>query len=259
MGNLLLDLWILVEGLNGLDFFESKESLTSLEWILRAIVSFVFLLLATKLMGQRSISQLRFLDFIIALTLGNIIAHPLSDEKLGLKGSMITTIVLIVLYMAATWLSLKWPLFKKYLDPSPITLVKNGLIQFQNLTKARISIDFLFSELRKEQIEDIQKVSLAVWEPGGTISVFLDTQYQPVTPADMKLKTQPFNISRPIIIDGKIDMSLLHEIGEDSAWLHTKIAATNLNIHEVLLATLTEDGNVQVHPVHNQIDVQHRN
>lgn len=117
-------------------------------------------------MGQRSISQLRFLDFIVALILGNIIAHPLSDEELGLEGSMITTIVIIVLYVAATWLSLKWPFIKRYIDPPPITLVKNGLIQFHNLSKARISVDYLFSELRKEKVEDIQKVSLALWEPG---------------------------------------------------------------------------------------------
>lgn len=236
-----------MEGLSGLDFFESKESLTTIEWVLRGTVSFVFLLLVTKLMGQRSISQLRFLDFIIALTLGNIIAHPLSDEELGLKGSMITTIVLIVLYVTATWLSLKWPFFKRYLDPSPITLIQNGLIQFHNLSKARISIDFLFSELRKEKVEDIQKVSLAVWEPGGTISVFMDTQYQPVTPADMKLETQPFMISRPIIIDGKIDMSLLQEIGKDLVWLNTKIAPTNTNIRDVILATVTENENVLVY------------
>lgn len=231
--------------MNGLDFFQSQESLTTMEWILRGIVSFVFLLLAAKVMGQRSISQLRFLDFIMALTLGNIIAHPLSDEELGLKGSMITTIVLVVLYIIATWLSLKWPFFKHYLDPSPITLVKNGLIQFHNLSKARISIDFLFSELRKEKAEDIQKVALAVWEPGGTISVFMDTPYQPVTPADLKLETKPFTISRPIIIDGKVDMSLLQEIGKDLDWLHSKIAPAHTNIHDVILATV-ENENVRV-------------
>ncbi|WP_339290278.1 DUF421 domain-containing protein [Paenibacillus sp. FSL W8-0187] len=228
-----------------MDFYQSQESLTTVEWILRGVVSFVFLLLAAKLMGQRSISQLRFLDFILALTLGNIIAHPLSDEELGLKGSMITTIVLVVLYIIATWLSLKWPFFKHYLDPSPITLVKNGLIQFHNLSKARISIDFLFSELRKEKVEDIQKVALAVWEPDGTISVFMDTPYQPVTPADMRLETGPFTISRPIIIDGKVDMSLLQEMGKDLAWLHSKIAPANTNIHDVMLATV-ENENVRV-------------
>jgi uncharacterized membrane protein YcaP (DUF421 family) len=34
-------------------------------------------------MGKRSISQLRRLDFTMALSLGNIIAHPLSDEQLA--------------------------------------------------------------------------------------------------------------------------------------------------------------------------------
>lgn len=230
-----------------MDFFESKESLSTIEWILRAIVSFVFLLLATKFMGQRSISQLRFLDFIIALTLGNIIAHPLSDEELGLKGSMITTIVLILLYVVATWLSLKWPLFKRFLDPLPITLIKNGLIQFHNLSKARISIDFLFSELRKEKVEDIHKVSLAIWEPGGTISVFMETQFQPVTPADLNLVTQPFTISKPIIIDGKIDMSLLQDMNKDLDWLHTKIASTHSKLSDVILATVTDDEDVRVY------------
>ena len=230
-----------------MDFFNSQESLTTVEWILRSIVSFIFLLLAAKLMGQRSISQLRFLDFIIALTLGNIIAHPLSDERLGLEGSMTTTLVLIVLYVAATWLSLKWPLFRRYLDPPPIKLIKNGQIQFHNLSTARLSIDYLFSELRKEKVDDIQKVSLAVWEPGGNISVFLNPQSQPITPADMKLAIQPFNLTRPIIVDGKIDKTLLKELGKDSIWLKQKIAPKYAEFSEVVLATVDDNENVRVY------------
>ncbi|MFC7679978.1 DUF421 domain-containing protein [Paenibacillus sp. GCM10028914] len=222
-----------------MDFFESKESLTTIEWILRGIVSFIFLVLSTKFMGQRSISQLRFLDFIIALTLGNIIAHPLSDEKLGMKGSIITTLVLIVLYVSTTWLSLKWTFLKRYMDPLPITLIDKGQIHFHNLSKARISIDYLLSELRKEKAGDLKQVSLAIWEPGGTISIFMDTQYQPVTPADLNIQTQPLSISKPIIIDGKVDMSLLLELGKDLTWLSTEISHTHKKISDVRLATIT--------------------
>lgn len=233
--------------MNEVDFFAGQESLTIFDWILRAVVSFIFLLLVVKLMGQRSISQLRLLDFIIALTLGNIIAHPLSDEELGLKGSMITTIVLIMLYAAATWLSLKLPLFKHYLDPRPIELIKNGQILFHNLSAARISIEFLFSELRKEKVEDIQKVTLALWEPGGTISVFMQTSYLPLTPADMKLTAQPFQLIKPIIIDGKIDRTVLKEIGKDDLWLKKKIAPTYSKIRDVKLATVDENGDLRVY------------
>ena len=80
-----------------MDFLQGQETLTTIEWILRAIIAFFFLLTVAKLLGQRTISQLRLLDFVMTLVIGNIIAHPLSDEHLGLKGSMITTTVLVVL------------------------------------------------------------------------------------------------------------------------------------------------------------------
>jgi len=229
-----------------LNFIHGKEALTALEWVLRGSVSFVFLLIIAKFMGQRSISQLRLLDFIIALTLGNIIAHPLSDQKIGLQGSFITTATFTALYVTGTWLSLKWPRFNRFLHPTPITLIQNGQIQFHHLAKARISADFLFSELRKEKVEDIQKVSLALWEPGGIISVFMDTPYQPVTRADMDLKTQPFSITRPIIVDGQIEMTLLQEMGKDLGWLEEQIAGASVDIPDVMLATVSNNAVVQV-------------
>ena len=118
-----------------MDFFHGQETLTTIQWILRAIVSFLFLLFATKVMGARSISQLRLIDFTIALILGNILAHPLSDEQLGLKGSLITTTVLIILYIVCVFLSLKWNTFRKWFEPSPYPLIKNGEIIYANLEK----------------------------------------------------------------------------------------------------------------------------
>lgn len=230
-----------------MSFFTSQESLTAVQWVLRAVVGFVFLLFAAKLMGQRAISQLRFLDFIIALLLGNIIAHPLSDERLGLEGSMITTFVLILLYISVTWLSLKWHPFKRFLDPLPLTLVKNGEIQMKNIAKARISIDFLFSELRKEKVENIEKVALAIWEPGGTISIFMNTAYQPLTPSDLKLDTAAFSHTRPIIMDGRADTEFLSQIGKNRTWLLQKTGLSNSDIRSIDLATIDDKDNIHIH------------
>ena len=84
-----------------MDFFHGQETLTAIQWVMRAVIAFFFLLFATKLMGERSISQLRLIDFTIALIIGNILAHPLSDERLGMKGSLITTTALIILYISS--------------------------------------------------------------------------------------------------------------------------------------------------------------
>ena len=230
-----------------MDFLYSQEALTSFEWILRAIIAFFFLLIIAKLLGQRSISQLRLLDFVIALVIGNIIAHPLSDEHLGLKGSIITTLVLVILYLGGIFITLKFPSLRNFFNNSPITIVQNGEILYKELNKARISIDILLEELREEKVDDVKKVALAIWEPDGKISVFLDPKYEPITPSTLNIEIEPFNLSKTIIKEGKINFKELKELNKDENWIVSKLESLyHTEIKNVLLATLDNKNNLKV-------------
>ncbi len=229
-------------------FFFGQESLTIIEWSLRGIIAYIILLLAAKLLGQRAISQLRLLDFIIAIILGNILAHPLSDEGLGMTGSITTTIVLVVMYSLSLKLTLKSVKFEKFLSPLPIPIISNGEILYKNLAKARISLDFLLSELRIEKIDDIKKIAIALWEPGGRISVFLDTAYQTLTPNDMQITKTPFILPKVIIKDGNIDKNVLKEINKTKDWLINILKTTyNTEADSVLLATIDNNLVIQIY------------
>ncbi|WP_342433161.1 DUF421 domain-containing protein [Neobacillus sp. FSL H8-0543] len=230
-----------------MDFFQSQETLTALEWILRAVVGFFFLVIVAKLLGQRTISQLRLLDFAMALVIGNIIAHPLSDQHLGLKGSMITTIVLVILYLSGTFLILKWQWFRKLVTPPPITLVQKGEIIYKGLKKARISLDVLLEELREEKVGDLKKVALALWEADGKISFFLDPKYEPLTPAYFQMKVEPFELPRTIIKEGKINSEELKQSQKDESWVVSSLERLyQTEVKNVLLATLDSKSNLQV-------------
>jgi len=233
-----------------MEFFHSQESLTTIQWILRAVFSFIFLLIVTKVMGERTLSRLRLIDFTIALILGNILAHPLSDEKLGMKGSLISTTVLIILYISSVFLNLKWNTFRKWFEPSPYPLIVNGQIIYKNLAKARITIDHLLSELRKEKIEAVHQIALAQWEPDGTISFFLSPQLQALTPEDMQLVKKPFSFPVTIIKEGKIDFNALQQTGKDSAWLENKFLIFNVNAQDILLATLDGNDDMKIYLYH---------
>ncbi|WP_066067696.1 DUF421 domain-containing protein [Neobacillus soli] len=230
-----------------MDFFLSQESLTLIEWTLRAVVTFIFLLIAVKIMGSRAISQLRLLDFIIALMLGNIIAHPLSDQRIGLKGSVISTIVIIVLYLMGIFLNLKWTWLRNTIESSPIPLIKEGEIIYKGLKKARISIDLLLAELRKEKIEDVKKVALALWESDGKMSIFLDPQYAAITPSIYNLKTEPFDLPQTIIREGKIDFPLLQQMNLEEEWLVNSLKTLHQEeAGNVLLCTIDRKKNLNV-------------
>lgn len=230
-----------------MDFFQGQETLTAIQWVLRAVIAFFFLLFATKLMGERSISQLRLIDFAIALIIGNILAHPLSDEKLGLKGSLITTTVLIILYIASVYATLKWGSLRKWMEPSPYPLIKHGEMIYPNLKKARISIDHLLSELRKENIEDVQKVALALWEPDGTISFFLSPQHQALTPTDMQLIMNPFSFPTVVVKEGRVDQESLKNVGKDMDWLQNKFTLYHVQASDILLATVDDNDNLKIY------------
>ncbi|SIT72280.1 DUF421 domain-containing protein [Edaphobacillus lindanitolerans] len=218
-----------------------------MQWVLRAVVAYLFLLLVVKVMGRRSISQLNILDFAISLVIGNVIAHPLSDEGLGLTGAMITMGVLVLLYSGSVLLVLKSPRARVLVTPDPMPLVRRGQLVYPNMKKARITIDYLLSEARKAKIEDIQKLSLALWEPDGTISFFESPQYQGPTRNDFDLPSQPFNLPKVVIREGRADHRALEEAGLDEAWLLQALKTEHyIGQKDVLLATLDESRRLNV-------------
>jgi uncharacterized membrane protein YcaP (DUF421 family) len=230
-----------------MDFFQGQETLTAIEWILRAFVAFFFLVIVGKVMGQRTISQLRLLDFVVALVIGNIIAHPLSDEELGLEGSMITTIVLVVLYLGGIFMVLKFPSMRKLVNHSAYTVVKDGEILNEGLKKSRISIDILLEELRERKVEDVKKVALAIWEADGKVSVFLDPKYEPITPSHYQMETEPFNLPKIIVKEGKIDFKELKQIQKNEDWLVSSLKSLyQTQVKNVLLATVDNKGNLKI-------------
>ncbi|WP_028784940.1 DUF421 domain-containing protein [Thalassobacillus devorans] len=239
-----------------MEFFSSQESLTAVQWMLRAIVGFIFFLILAKLMGQRSISQVGLLDFVIVLLIGNIIAHPLSDEGLGLKGSMVTMGVILILYLMGILLSLRSPKVRKLFIPAPIPLIENGEIKYKNLKKARISVDVLLSELRKEKTEDVQKVALALWEPGGTVSFFLRSQYQPLTPSTFGAPVKPFKLPKTVIKEKRIDYKELEQLGKDEGWLLNKLSLTyhHIKLTDILLGTIDKNENLNIFLYHSSRD-----
>lgn len=229
------------------DFIHGQETLSVIHWILRAVVAYFFMVIIVKVMGQRSISQLNILDFVIALIIGNIIAHPLSDEKLGLKGPMITLSILVVLYISNVFATLKSIKLRRFFLPEPLQLIKNGEIMSRNLSKARISIDFLVSLARKEKIDDISKIALAFWEPDGTISFFIKPDFQTVTRSDLQIVTEPFDYPRTIIREGKIDKNELMQIGKEESWLLNKLKTLHkVELGEVLFATIDHNNQFKI-------------
>lgn len=230
-----------------MDIFNLDSVFSIFPLIIKTVISFLVLLISAKFLGQRAIAQLRLIDFIIAIILGNILASPLSKENEKLTGPIITTITLVVLYNLSLKLTLKFRKLSRLLSPHPLTIIKNGEIIYKNMARAKITLDFLLSEIRLQKIDDIKKIALALWEPGGNISIFLDSAYQALTPNDMNIPKDPFHLPVVVIREGEIDLKALHEINRTKGWLIDVLNKTyNKEVKDILLATVDANYNLHV-------------
>lgn len=230
-----------------MSFFEGQDTLTAFQWSIRAVIAFFFLVLAAKAMGQRSISQLRLLDFVIALIIGNIVAHPLADHRTGMAGSMITMSVLICLYVGSIFISLKFPVFRKMMNAAPISIIHEGTIHYGHLKKARLTLDDLLLELRKQQVEDPSKVAKALFESDGQISLFLKTEHQPVSNKALGIAAEPFELPVTIIKEGILLEKNLLLVSKNKDWLQAELQNVfQKSVSDVLLATATANGKLNV-------------
>ncbi|EOP50716.1 MULTISPECIES: DUF421 domain-containing protein [Bacillus cereus group] len=225
--------------------FEGAHHLSYIEWMIRAITAYVFLIFVAKTMGQRSIAQLRFLDVVLVLLLEGNLSNALSDERVGLLGSMITTCVLIVLHIVSSVLTLKWDRWRRFLEPSPIILIHNGSIDFSNLKKARITVEYLFSELRLQNVSDIKTIRLALWEASGTVSVFQYPEHETVSRLDMKVAGRKSPISFILVKNGNIQKDVLALLGKTETWAQEELSK-KISVELVQLATIDENKQINI-------------
>ena len=67
---------------------------------------------------------------------------------------------------------------------------------------------------------------------------FLSPQQQALTAEDMQLVKKTFSFQKTIIKEGKVNLYELHQLGKDMDWLNNKLSIYNVDLQDILLATL---------------------
>lgn len=68
-----------------------------------------------------------------------------------------------------------------------------------------------------------------------------------ITPSSLNIEMEPFNFSKTVIKDGKINLKELKELNKDEYWLISKLESLyQTSIKNVLLATLDNKDDLKV-------------
>lgn len=215
---------------------------------LKTFVGFTVLLIVTRLLGKKQIGQMTFFTYITGIAMGNIAAELAVHKDVTLPAGITGLILWTLFTFIVEYISLKSGKARVILDGEPTIVIRKGVIQEKAMGQMRLNMDDLTMLLRNNNVFSIQDIDYAIMEPNGKLSVLKKPLQENVTKGDMQIQAQSrLYMPTEIIVDGRVIMKNLREVGLTQAWLNDQLHSFGINDEkEVLLAELQSDGNLFV-------------
>ena len=197
--------------------------------LIRTIILYTFVIIAVRLMGKRQIAEMQPTELVITILISAVASVPMQNPEIPLTHGIVPIFTLISAEIFISFLSLKFPRFRKVLTGEPVILIENGIIDQNALKSTRLSIDDLYEELRLNNTFNIADIRRAQLETNGQLSILLFDKKQPLTPEDLELKISPSAINYIVIADGYIDNNVLKLLKKDRKWLTDELEKRGIN------------------------------
>lgn len=225
--------------------------------VIRSCIAYITLMIFTRLLGKQQISQLTFFDYVLGITIGSTASTLTTDLDSRAWPHWVGIFVWSFLVFFTQWITVKSQWFSKYLDGDPVVLIANGRILEGSMKRMRYRLSDLLEQLRSQGVFDISEVEFAVLEVSGQISILKKTQYLPLTPQDMKLKTDYQGLSAQIIYDGVLIEPNLAKLNLSRSWLIKQLKKQGVHdVSEVFLASLNTKGELYLDLYRDKVDKQ---
>jgi uncharacterized membrane protein YcaP (DUF421 family) len=189
----------------------------------RTLILYGLVVLVTRVMGKRQISQLQPFELVVAIMLSELATIPMQNTSVPLVSGIIPIFTLMIIQITFSYLSLKSEKARKIICGSPSILIENGKIVEEELTKLRLSLSDLMEILRIKDYYNIDDIEFAILETSGEISVIPKAPKRPLTPEDLNLPTPNEGLPYTMIMDGKIDYEGLVKSNHSLAWLQKEL------------------------------------
>ncbi len=154
----------------------------AIEVFIRTILIYVFLLLIVRLMGKRMSGQITITEMAVMITLGAIVSPAMQLPDRGLFFGVVGLLVALFFQRGYNYLGVKNSKVEDITQGTLSLLVKDGVINLQELEKARVSKQQLYAMLREKKVQNLGKVKRAYFEACGVLSVFEDEEKKPGLP-----------------------------------------------------------------------------
>ena len=138
---------------------------------MRSTLIVVVLLIFTRLLGKKQMSQLTYFNYITGVTMGSVAGDFISEVNMPVVDALASLIAICILTELNSFIALKSTSYRKVMDGDDIILIKKGKIIKPALKSCRMSVNILLMLLRQSNTFSVEEVEYAILETNGSLSV----------------------------------------------------------------------------------------
>jgi uncharacterized membrane protein YcaP (DUF421 family) len=143
--------------------------MTFTELSLRILVIFFVLLVLTRIVGRKEISQLTFFNFVSAIAIGTIAGTIVLNQNISIREGVIALSGWAAITFIMGFIDIKSKSARKLIEGQPVIVIKNGQVMEDSLRKVRLDINALNTMLRQKNAFSIADVEYAIFETNGKL------------------------------------------------------------------------------------------
>jgi uncharacterized membrane protein YcaP (DUF421 family) len=140
------------------------------ELAVRAIVVYVTLFVALRLLGKRAVGQLAVHDLVFLLLVSNAVQPAVTGTDASLAGGLVIVATLSVLNIAVARLELLH-FFHRLLMPAPTIVIRDGHYLEDAMRREQVDKELVDAAIREHGLADAGDVEMGVLEVDGTIAI----------------------------------------------------------------------------------------
>lgn len=146
------------------------------EFVLRAVIVYVVILVLVRLSGKRTVGQFTPFDMILLVLLGTAVQNSLIGEDVSLLGGLILAATLIGLNYLVGFVTSRSKRADRLIEGVPVVLARDGKLFERVLKKELVSAADFDEAMRQSGCGELDKVKLALLETNGQITIIKHDQ-----------------------------------------------------------------------------------
>lgn len=143
-----------------------------LELGLRGSLVYFAVVAILRFMPSRQVGGVGIADLLVVVLVATAAQDAMATDDSSITGGLVLVTTIIGWSYLFNWVSYKVPRLQRFLNPSPLLLVKDGEVFDKNMETGLINKRELMSQLRQQGVHSLNEVDRAYIEGDGRISVF---------------------------------------------------------------------------------------